>query len=219
MGYVNLLRSLPPAARDVSARKADKSPEVIAVAKQYGREYFDGERKFGYGGYYYDGRWKPVARAVAEHFNLFARSAAPAKILDVGCAKGFLVHDLLPWCDAYGIDVSHYALVNCPRECVGRLHWGEADSLPFPDRSFDVVLSINTLHNLPYVRLIRALQEMRRVSRSRAMYVQVDAYRTPEEKARFEEWVLTAEWAGYPDEWAEVFAAAGYDGDYCWTIA
>ena len=90
--------------------------------------------------------------------------------------------------------------------------------LPFPDNSFDLVLSINTLHNLPYARLVRALQEMRRVSGGR-MFVQVDAYRTPAEKARFEDWVLTAEWAGYPDEWMELFAAAGYDGDYCWTIA
>lgn len=214
--YVDLLSSLPPQSRDISGRKADKTPDVIATAKKFGREYFDGDRKYGYGGYYYDGRWGPVARAITEYYDLLSWSTRP-KVLDVGCAKGFLIYDLLPWADAYGLDVSHYALQHCPESCVGRLHWGEADCLPFPDHSFDLVLSINTLHNLPYPRLVRALREVKRVSRGPA-FVQVDAYRTPEEKARFEDWVLTAEWAGYPDEWAALFAAAGYDGDYCWTI-
>jgi len=94
---------------------------------------------------------------------------------------------------------------------------GSADDLPFPDDSFDLVLSINTLHNLPRPRLIKALREMRRVSRGR-MFVQVDSYRTPAQKALFEEWVLTAEFHGYPDDWLDVFEEAGYDGDYAWTI-
>jgi len=215
--YVNLLHALPRASRDVRARAADKTPEVVAIAKRYGSEYFDGDRKFGYGGYGYDGRWGPVARDIIAHYGLAGKRA---KVLDVGCAKGFLVYDLLTLdhVDAYGLDISRYALDNCPPACVGRLHLGAADSLPFPDRSFDLVLSINTLHNLPYPRLLRALREIARVARGPA-FVQVDAYRTAEEKARFEDWVLTAEWVGHPDEWLAAFAAAGYDGDYCWTIA
>mgnify|MGYP001562522954 FL=1 len=195
------------------ARAAARDPEVVRIAKQYGAEYFDGDRKYGYGGYRYDGRWQPVARDIIEHYNLNPSS----KVLDVGCAKGFLVHDLLPWADAYGIDVSEYALWYCPREVVGRLHRGFADVLPFPDKSFDLVLSINTLHNLSRPLIVWALREMRRVSCG-PMFVQVDSYRTPEEKALFEDWVLTAEWHGYPDEWLALFAEAGYDGDYAFTI-
>lgn len=210
---INLLRALPRTTRNVRARAKDKTPEAVKVAKQYGAEYFDGDRKYGYGGYYYDGRWRPAARHIIEHYALDASS----KVLDVGCAKGFLVADLVPWVDAYGLDVSRYALLNCDRNVVGRLHFGTAAFLPFPDDSFDLVLSINTLHNLPRPRLIRALQEIVRVSRGPA-FVQVDSYRTPEEKALFEDWVLTAEWTGYPDEWLALFAEAGYEGDYYWTL-
>ena len=216
--YVDLLRSLPKTRRDVGARRADKSPEVVAVARQYGREYFDGDRKYGYGGYSYDGRWRPVARDIRDHYRLHDYAFKKHLVLDVGCAKGFLVDAF--WDSgvlAFGIDLSSYAVKHCPSELVGYLHVGLADDLPFPDDSFDLVLSINTLHNLPRPRLIAALREVKRVSRGR-MFVQVDSYRTAAEKALFEEWVLTAEFHGYPDDWLAVFEEAGYDGDYAWTI-
>lgn len=214
MNRVDLLRSLPRARRDVRARAADKSPEVVAVAKQYGAEYFDGDRKYGYGGYHYDGRWAPVSRDMIEYYELNSSS----RVLDVGCAKGFLVSDFVPWVNAFGVDISHYAVTECPHpDAVGRLHLGTACDLPFPDKSFDLVLSINTLHNLPRPRLIKALREISRVSRGEA-FVQVDSYETPEQKALFEDWVLTAEFHGYPDDWLKLFIEAGYDGDYDWTI-
>lgn len=219
MPQVDLLRSLPKSRRDVSARAEAKDPSVVAVAKLYGQAYFDGDRKFGYGGYKYDGRWQSVARDIVNHYGLSSAS----RVLDVGCAKGFLVADFSPvapgrWANAYGVDRSRYAVVDNPHpEAVGRLHYGRAEELPFPDRSFDLVLSINTLHNLPRPQLIKALREIKRVSRGPA-FVQVDSYRTSEEKALFEQWVLTAEWHGYPHEWLELFAEAGYEGDYDWTI-
>lgn len=213
---ISLLKSLPKTKRDVTARATAKSADVVAVAKEYGREYFDGDRKYGYGGYHYDGRWRSVARDIEAHYHL----GPGARVLDVGCAKGFLVNDLVELgLDAYGLDTSQYAVVNTPHPgVVGRLHWGLAEMLPFPDKSFDLVLSINTLHNLPRFRLIYALQEMRRVSRHGRMFVQVDSYRTADEKALFEEWVLTAETHGTPEEWQALFAEAGYDGDYDWTV-
>lgn len=216
---MDLLRSLPRVRRDISGRRADKSPEVIAVARQFGQEYFDGDRKYGYGGYQYDGRWRSVAVEIGQYYGWYLRSPGRrGRILDVGCAKGFLIRDLLPYGNPYGVDVSRYAVVERPHaDVVGRLHLGSADDLPFPDESFDLVLAINTLHNLPRPRLVRALREMRRVSRGGA-FVQVDSYRTPEERALFEDWVLTAEWHGYPDDWLALFAEAGYDGDYAFTI-
>jgi SAM-dependent methyltransferase len=139
-------------------------------------------------------------------------------VLDVGCAKGFLVKDLLALgIDAYGVDVSRYALMHCEPEAIGRLHLGSADSLPFPDRSFAAVLSINTIHNLPRDRCRIALQEMERLAPGKG-FVQVDSYRTPEQKEIFESWVLTAEFHDYPEGWKALFAEAGYTGDWYWTI-
>lgn len=213
--YVELLKSLPETPRDVAARTAARDEDAVRVAKHYGREYFDGDRRYGYGGYRYDGRWRPVAAEIMRHYRLHHGQ----RVLDVGCAKGFLVKDLCDaGLDAYGLDASPYAIVQCPHpDVVGRLHREFCWHLPFPDGSFDLVISINTLHNCARPGVVRSLQEMRRVSRGR-MFVQVDSYRTPEERARFEAWVLTAETHGDPDFWLALFAEAGYDGDYAWTI-
>jgi SAM-dependent methyltransferase len=216
MAQVNLLRSLPQTKRNVAKRKEGKDAKVIAVAKEFGQLYFDGPREYGYGGYKYDGRWIPVARDIVQHFGV----PPGGRVLDVGCAKGFLVKDLLTaGVDAYGIDISEYALMNCPAEVVGRLHLGSADRLPFPDKSFDAVISINTLHNLDRDRCIRALQEMTRLCRNpKNCFMQVDAYRTAEEKELFESWCLTAITYLTPDEWGKVFKEASYTGDFDWTI-
>jgi ubiquinone/menaquinone biosynthesis C-methylase UbiE len=216
MSEVNLLRSLPTTRRNIQYRTEGKSPDVIHVSKQFGEMYFDGPREYGYGGYRYDGRWVPVARDIVTHFGL----RPGQRVLDVGCAKGFLVKDLMGVCsglEVFGIDVSEYALRRCEPEVVGRLYLGTADRLPFPDGSFDAVLSINTLHNLPAERLVVALREIDRLAGSRA-FIQVDAYRTPEERERFLSWMLTAETHGYPEDWFKWFREAGYKGDHWWTV-
>ena len=141
-------------------------------------------------------------------------------MLDVGAGKGFLVKDLLgvlPGLEAFGLDISEYALMHCEPEVLGRLHLGNAVKLPFPDNSFACVLSLNTIHNLDRPDLITALKEMERLAPGRG-FVQVDSYRTPEQKAVFEEWVLTAKFHDYPDGWVRLFKEAGYTGDYYWTI-
>lgn len=216
MAEVDLLHALPKVKRNIQKRKDAKDASVVALAKQFGETYFDGAREFGYGGYYYDGRWIPVARDIVAHFDL----KPGMRVLDVGCAKGFLVKDLMivcPGLEAFGLDVSLYALRLCEPEVVGRLHLGTAEQLPFPDRSFDCVLSLNTVHNFPRPRAIKVMQEIERVSGGRA-FVQVDSYYTPEQKEIFESWVLTAEFYDYPDGWRQLFKQAGYSGDYYWTI-
>jgi SAM-dependent methyltransferase len=213
---LDLLRALPPTKRNIQARQAAKDAEVVRLSKQYAEFYFDGPRAYGYGGYRYDGRWVPVAKDIVAQFDL----RPGQRVLDVGCAKGFLVKDLLdalPGLDVFGIDISEYALRHCHPDVVGRLHLGTADHLPFPDQSFACVISLDTLHNLPRERAKVALQEIQRLSDGCA-FVRVDSYRTPEQKAVFESWALTPEFHDYPEGWLTLFREAGYTGDYAWTI-
>lgn len=213
---VNLLARLPKSKRNIAERGAAKTPEVIAKSREYGFDYFDGSRDYGYGGFRYDGRWVPIAEDIVKHFDLKAGD----RVLDVGCAKGFLVKDLMKVCpglEVFGLDISEYALLHCEPEVVGRLHLGSADHLPFPDGSFDAVIAINTIHNLERHDLKRALQEIERLAPGKG-FVQVDSYRTPEQKEIFESWVLTAKFHDYPAGWIELFREAGYTGDYFWTI-
>jgi len=218
MVEVNLLRALPRTARDIEKRKQAKDPAIVAESRKFGEMYFDGPREYGYGGYRYDGRWLPVARDIVAHFDL----KPGMRVLDIGCAKGFLVHDLMqvrPGLEAFGLDISEYALTRCHPGVAGRLHRGSADRLPFPDRSFDCVLAINTIHNFERDGTKRALKEIERVAKGPGRsFVQVDAYRTPAEKALFESWVLTALYHDYPERWLTLFDEAGYTGDWYWTI-
>jgi SAM-dependent methyltransferase len=216
MREVDLMRRLPRPKRDVRTRNAGRTPENVAIACRFGREYFDGTREQGYGGYRYDGRWIPVAEDIVAHFRLRPGD----RVLDVGCAKGFLVKDLLTVCpglEVFGVDVSEYALLHCEPEVVGRLHLGSADRLPFPDASFAAVLAKDVLHNLERERCLQAVREVERLAPGRG-YIQVDAYRTPEERALFLAWMLTAKTHDEPAGWVSLFAEAGYTGDYAWTI-
>jgi SAM-dependent methyltransferase len=218
MAEVNLLAKLPGGKRNVKARSSAKTEEHKRLSSEFGEIYFDGPREYGYGGYRYDGRWVPIAQDMVAHFRL----EPGMRVLDVGCAKGFLVKDLMqagPELEVFGIDISRYALMNCEPEVVGRLHLGTMVSLPFPDRSFDTVISINTVHNLECAGCMTALREMMRVCRRpESCFVQVDAYRNKAEKELFESWCLTALTYLTPDEWVRLFKEAGYSGDYYWTI-
>ncbi len=215
MAELNLLRQYPQAKRNITHRHHVQEKNR-AIARQFGKAFFDGGRDQGYGGYRYDGRWVPVAQDFVEHWNL----KPGHRVLDIGCAKGFLVKDLMGVCpglEVFGLDISDYAVIHCEPEVVGRLHVGSCDRLPFPDDSFDAAISINTVHNLDHEGCVRALQEMKRVS-PRNNYVQIDSYRTPQEKQNMEDWVLTALTTYDPEGWRALFAEAGYDGDYYWTI-
>lgn len=215
MAEINLLSKYPKAKRNIEARVANKD-ENRKIALKFGKEYFDGTREQGYGGFKYDGRWLPIARDIVEHYGL----KAGFRVLDIGCAKGFLVKDLMKICpglEVFGIDISSYAILNCEQETIGRLHLGDARSLPFPDASFDLAISINTIHNLDKNECVKALKEMTRVA-PKAGYVQVDAYRSEEEKTLFLDWVLTAKTHGTPEFWKKLISEAEYNGDYYWTI-
>ncbi|MCX5751946.1 MAG: class I SAM-dependent methyltransferase [Candidatus Saganbacteria bacterium] len=196
---------------------AEKTPEVIRIAKLFGKDFFDGDRKCGYGGYKYDGRWKSVVARMKKYYHL----PENAVILDVGCGKGFMLHDfkeLMPNATIAGLDISEYAIENAMPSVKPFLTVGSAEKLPYPDKSFDLVVSINSIHNLSPERLKKALREIERVSKGHS-YITVDAWHNDQEKENLFKWVLTAETMMHVDDWYKLFAEVGYTGDFWWFIA
>ncbi len=214
---IDLLDTHPKTARDYDKRMREKTAEIIRIAKQFGKDFFDGDRKCGYGGYKYDGRWKSVVKRMKEHYKLPDNAA----ILDIGCGKGFMVYDfkeLMPDATIAGIDISDYAVFNAITSVKSYLKIASAEKLPYPDKSFDLVVSINSIHNLPLGRLKAALQEIQRVCRANS-YITVDAWRNEKERENLYKWVLTAETMMHVDDWKRLFVEVGYTGDYWWFIA
>ena len=214
---IDLLVNYPQAKRNLEERAAGKTDEQRAIARQFGKEFFDGDRSTGYGGFSYVPRfWQPVIPTFIEHWGLTADSS----LLDVGCAKGFTLYDLreaVPGITVAGIDVSEYAIENGKPEVREFLSVADAKSLPFEDDSFDVVISINTVHNLERDECAQALQEVKRVARQGA-FITVDAYRNDEEQERMMAWNLTAKTIMSVDDWVAFFDEVGYTGDYYWFI-
>lgn len=217
MAEINLLDTYPKTVRDYDKRALEKTPEVISIAKKFDKDFFDGDRKYGYGGYKYDGRWKPVVRRMRDYYNLPDESA----ILDIGCAKGFMLHDfkeLMPNCTVRGVDVSTYAIENAMPSVKPFLKIASAEKLPYPDKSFDLVIAINTVHNLPLIRLKQSLCEIQRVCKGYS-YITVDSWRTEKERENLFKWVLTGKTMMHVDDWKKLFEEVGYTGDYWWFIA
>jgi SAM-dependent methyltransferase len=212
---INLLAKYPRAKRNLVARKQGQAANR-EIARRFGREYFDGTRDQGYGGYRHDGRWLPIARDIADHFGLKPGDV----VLDLGCAKGFLMRDLMevvPGLDVFGLEISQYAIENCHPDVRGRIACGTVQTLPFASDSVAAALCINVVHNLAGEACLAAMREIERVAPGRA-YIQVDAYRNEEERAVLLDWLLTADTFGTPEMWRDMFGRAGYTGDYYWTI-
>jgi SAM-dependent methyltransferase len=185
--------------------------ECAAKAKQWGFDYWDGDRCYGYGGYSYDGRWLSIAQDMAAHYGL----KPGMRILDVGCGKGFLLHEFtraVPGVKVAGLDISAYAIANAKEEVKPFLTEGSAVELPFEDDSFDFVVSLGALHNLPLHQVTKAFAEIQRVGRG-GKYVMVESFRNEREKANLLYWQLTCESFFSPDDWQYVCDQAGYTGD------
>lgn len=213
MAYVDFITKVHKSTkRDYVKRVTDHDKALIAEkAILWGREYWDGERHEGYGGYKYDGRWRSVAEDMAKHYGLKAGD----RVLDVGCGKAFLLYEftqVVPGIVIAGVDVSRYAIDNAKPEAKPFLQEANASKLPFADKSFDLVFTINTLHNLYAFDLHAALGEMERVGKNK--HVVVEAYRNEREKANLLYWQLTCRAFHTPQEWEWIFAQAGYKGDH-----
>jgi SAM-dependent methyltransferase len=214
---IDLLENYPKAKRNLEERLASKNEADRSIARRFGREFFDGDRNHGYGGFNYMPRfWQPVIPTFKQYWNLTEESS----LLDVGCAKGFMLHDLktlIPGISVKGIDISDYAIENAIDDIKPHLQVANARQLPFPDNTFDAVVSINTIHNLEREECGKALQEIERVSRGKS-FITVDAYRNNEEKERMYAWNLTAKTIMSVDEWIKFFKDVNYNGDFFWFI-
>ena len=212
---IDLLKNYPKTKRNIFERASQKTETDRAIARKFDKEFFDGDRKHGYGGFYYNPKfWQPVIPDFIKYWKLGKDSS----VLDVGCAKGFMLHDLkkfIPSITISGIDISKYAIENSPADVKNFLRIGNANNIPFKDNSFDVVISINTIHNLQLNECAKALKEISRVSRKYS-FITVDAYRNEEEKKSMLAWNLTAKTIMSVDEWKIFFKDNNYFGDYYW---
>ena len=199
--------------RDYLGRMVDGKVEAMVIAKKYEFDYWDGDRRHGYGGYkYLPGRWKPVAEALIKLYDLSNDSS----ILDVGCGKAFLLYELqllLPQATIVGFDVSHHGLASRHPDFHGELFIARAqDPFPFSDKSFDLVISLATLHNLRLPEIEVALSEIERVGHQ--AYVMLESYRNERELFNLECWALTAESFLDDSEWVWLYKKIEYSGDY-----
>lgn len=198
--------------RDYIGRMMDGKIHCMEVARKYSKDYWDGDRRYGYGGYRYDGRWSLVAKSLIKEYNL----PDNAKILDVGCGKGFLLYEfkkLLPDSEVVGLDISQYGIENSKEEIKPYLRIHNASHrLPFTDNQFDLVYSITTLHNLYINDLKSALQEIERVGKNK--YIMVESYRNEAELFNLQCWALTCEAFFTPAEWQWLYKEFEYTGDY-----
>lgn len=218
MAYVDFVMKLhKQTKRDYVERVLQHDKAACAeVALQFGKDYWDGDRKYGYGGYRYDGRWRPVAEAMVNFYQLKPGD----KILDVGCGKGFLLYEFtqaLPGVEVAGIDISQYAIENAKEEVKPFLKVGSATKLPYPDKSFDFVVSLSTFHNLYNYELKKALQEVERVGKGKK-HILVESYRNEREKANLLYWQLTCRSFYTPQEWEWFMKDSGYTGDYSYIV-
>ncbi len=186
--------------------------ECAAVAKRWGAEYWDGDRRYGYGGYKFDGRWRPIAEEIVARYDL----KAGERILDVGCGKAFLLYEIsqiVPGLEVAGIDISAYGIANAKEEVRPFLKEGNAIDLPWPDSHFDFVFSINTFHNLEVFDLEKAVREVERVGKDKK-WICVESFRNEREKANLLYWQLTCMSFHSPEAWKWLYCQWGYTGDY-----
>lgn len=213
---INLLKKYPKTKRDLKSRLIKKTSSDKAIARKFGYDFFDGDRKNGYGGYYYHPRfWSQVVKDFIKFYKLNKKS----KILDIGCGKGFMLHDFkeaIPELTVRGIDISNYAINNSLLTVRKYLKVGNAIKLDFPDNFFDLSISITTLHNLNLKDFKKSISEIQRVSRK--SFITVDSYRNALEKKRMDAWNLTALTYMHRNDWIKLFKEINYKGHYYWFI-
>ena len=194
-------------------RMNDDKINCMLKAKEYEFDYWDGNRRFGYGGYnFIPGRWKPVAQLLIDKYNLNNKSS----VLDIGCGKAYLLYELkllLPDIRVCGFDISKHGLKESKEEIRDNLFIHKAqEPYPFKDKEFDLVISLGCFHNLRIHELKIAFNETQRVGRQG--YIMLESYRNEKELFNLQCWALTCESFFDKDEWIWIYKHFGYTGDY-----
>ncbi len=190
----------------------DKINSMI-IARKFEKQFWDGKRKYGYGGYkYIPGLLKPLAKKIIKFYKLSNSS----RILEIGCGKGYLIYEIfkiLPKINIQGFDISKYAIRNSKKEIQKNLFVHKAEErYPYPKKHFDLVICINTLHNLQIHNLEKAFNEINRVAKKK--YLVVESYRNEKELFNLQCWALTAEAFFSKKEWLWLFKRFKYNGEY-----
>jgi 2-polyprenyl-3-methyl-5-hydroxy-6-metoxy-1,4-benzoquinol methylase len=217
MTEINLMERYPTGKKNLDRRAVEKTEGDRAIARQFGKEFFDGERKYGYGGYNYHPRfWTGVVEDLIKHYHLTNES----KIFDIGCAKGFMLYDFttaLPGIKVRGIDISEYAIQNAKEEIKQFTNVGDAKDLSkFSNKEFDLVTSIITLHNLEKEECKKTIKDIERIGKN--AFITLDAWKNEEQKKNIFMWNLTAKTIMSTEDWKNLFGEVGYTGDYYWSI-
>ena len=211
VNYVTALHQ--STARAYIDRMMDDKVNCMLKAKKYEFDYWDGNRRYGYGGYkYMPGRWKTAAELLIKNYNLTNKSS----VLDVGCGKAFLLYEMkliLPGLKISGFDISKHGLAQAKKEIKKDLFTHRAQEIyPFKDKQFDLVMSLGCLHNLRIFELEVALKEIERVGMQG--YIMLESYRNELEQFNLQCWALTCESFFDHEEWPWLYKHFGYTGDY-----
>ncbi len=218
MPEIDLMRRYPKSDRSkLLSQRPHVDSSTRDALRKFEKDYFDGDRTLGLGGYYYNPKFfSPVVEDMIAHYKI----AEDASILDVGCAKGFMLHDFkryLPRCEIAGFDISRYCLENAMDDVKEFLMLGTCEELPYDSNSYDLVVSIATIHNLDLGGVKRSLREIERVKLKHA-FIKVNGYRNEEERDLLERWNLVAKTILHVDEWRAIFKEVGYTGDYAFFL-
>ena len=197
--------------------KVAKERTVInkMYAWELGKEYYDGSRLNGYGGFKYDGRWLKLLPKLIKRYNLNKKS----KVLDLGCKKGFLLKDLnilIPGVTSYGIENHPYALKKAVK-CNSKLIQSEYYNLPFKNKYFDFTIAFNSLYMQNLGDVIKSLKEIERVSKN--SYVILASGENDYERNKFYKWTLIGTTILLKKEWKTLFKTINFSGDYYFSSA
>lgn len=187
------------------------------IASYRDERYYDGDRKNGYGGFKYDGRWKEIVKSMVKDYGLTEKSA----LLQIGCEKGFLLHDFhehFPTMKIRGAEMSDYAIAQSMPLIKEHIAKTDFNKLPFKDGEFDFVIAIGVIYTLTLRDAISALKEIQRVGKGKS-FITLGSYRNEQEERLFRNWSVLGSTILHEDDWIEVLNESGYTGDYHFTNA
>ena len=205
-----------PNKSKIIKKRVKISNKVKKQLMKFGKNYFDGKREHGYGGYKYNSKYfRKVTKEIIKHYKLNNKS----KILDIGCAKGFMMHEFrffLPKAEILGLDISNYCKLKALPKEKKFIKIGSCEKLPFKTKYFDFVISISTIHNLSKKKIPKAIRELERVKKGNS-FIRVKGYKNIKQKKFIDDWNLVAKSNLSINEWLKIFKKNKYSGDYEFT--